>query len=688
LRRLASIPFALSVVLMALSASADVALIAPDGKVGFRIPYAVTIAPGTIFYETSAGRSHLTGSPSPSSASENKAEWQWKMSDGRLLSISFEPSKNGYTMKLSASPNEGIFKWGFALKASAAADGEYFTGLMERVVDGDDNESWKPGITQALDLRGQKVEMLVKPTTAIYAPFFLSSSGYGLAVNSTWPGLLDFCAESPNLVQVSFEGPSLQCRFYISKDPAAIVRAHAMESGPPFMPPEWAFTPWRWRDEHSNLPAYYDSTKVDAPYNSQVVEDILMMEALGIPCGVYWLDRPWAVGRRGYDDFNWDEGHFPKHIEMTRWLDSKNIRLMIWIAPWVMGNMHMEARARNYDLPGQIDNNDRVTLIDFTNPEATKWWQQPLKKLLKDGMAGFKLDRAEEQVPCDTAITVHDGRTTRELHNDYPHLYIKAVHQAAREVRGDDFVLMPRAAFAGSTRYGVFWGGDAASTDLGLRASIVAVQRCAVMGYPFWGSDTGGYRGRYEPLDREVTARWLAFSAFCPIMEVGPTRNRSLWDMPTEPRYDVELIAIWRLYAEVHSRLADYSYKHAKEAHASGMPIVRPLFLTFPDQKEAWRDWQTYLYGGDILVSPIWKKGITQHTLYLPAGEGWIDAWEPAKEYEGGRYFTVDAPLYRMPIFIRKGSKVNLGDLQALYKDSLARAERKPDLARLQKTVR
>jgi len=678
---------------MALSASADVALIAPDGRVGFRIPYVVTIAPGTIFYETSAGRTYPAGSPSSSSTSEAKTEWQWKMSDGRLLSISFEPSKNGYTMKLSASPNEGIFKWGFALKgfalkASASADGEYFTGLMERVVDGDDNESWREGITQALNLRGQKVEMLVKPTTAVYAPFFLSSSGYGLAVNSTWPGLFDFCAKSPDLVRVKFEGPSLQCRFYISKDPAAIVRAHAMESGPPILPPKWAFTPFRWRDEHSNQPTYYDGTKVEAPYNSQVVEDILMMEALGIPCGVYWLDRPWAVGRKGYDDFKWDESRFPKHVEMTRWLDSKNIKLLIWIAPWVMGNMYAEARAKNYNLPGQTDNSERWLLIDFTNPEATKWWQQPLKKLLKDGMAGFKLDRAEEQVPCDTAITVHDGRTTRELHNDYPHQYIRAVHEIAREVRGNDFVLMPRAAFAGSTRYGVFWGGDADSTDLGLRASIVAVQRCAVMGYPFWGSDTGGYRGRYEPLDREVTARWLAFSAFCPIMEVGPTRNRGLWDMMTEPSYDAELIAIWRLYATIHNRLADYSYGYAKDAHSSGMPVVRPLFLAFPDQKEAWKDWQTYLYGGDILVSAIWKKGTAQHTLYLPAGEVWIDAWEPSKEYAGGKCLTVDAPLHRMPIFIRKGSKVHLGDLQALYKDSLALAAKKPDLARLQKTVR
>src|SRR5260370_15160333 len=120
---------------------------------------------------------------------------------------------------------------------------------------------------------------------------------------------------------------------------------------------------------------------------------------------------------------------------------------------------------------------------------------------------------------------------------------------------------MPRAAYTGSSAYSVFWGGDIGGTQEGLRASIIAVQRAAVMGYPNWGSDTCGYTRSL--MEQEVCGRWLAFSCFTPIMEIGPTRNVGFWNLPREPSYDAELIAIWRVYARLHHRLMDYSYRQA-----------------------------------------------------------------------------------------------------------------------------
>jgi len=252
-------------------------------------------------------------------------------------------------------------------------------------------------------------------------------------------------------------------------------------------------------------------------------------------------------------------------------------------------------------------------------------------------------------------------------------------------VHGDDIAMMPRAAFTGSSRYGVFWGGDIGSSAEGLRAAIVAGLRSAVMGYPVWGSDTGGYW--QAELDREVTARWLAFSAFCPIMEVGPTENRGFWDMKGEPHYDAELIAIWRLYSMIHDRLADYSYQQALTAHTTGMPIMRPLFLAYPDQPEAWQDWQTYLYGPDILVSAVWKKGTTEHTLYLPAGDRWIDAWT-GQTHDGGQSLTVSTPLHKIPFFVREGSDIRYGTLlEKLWGESLKIARDPPNLAELQQSL-
>jgi alpha-D-xyloside xylohydrolase len=199
-----------------------------------------------------------------------------------------------------------------------------------------------------------------------------------------------------------------------------------------------------------------------------------------------------------------------------------------------------------------------------------------------------------------------------------------------------------------------------------------------VMGYPNWGSDTCGYNRQL--IEQEVCARWLEFSAFTPIMEVGPTRNVGFWNLPRDPSYDTELIATWRLYARLHERLADYSYKQAQNARQSGMPIVRPLFLVDPKSPAAWSDWQTYEYGPDILVSPVWQKGQRTKHVYLPSGAQWRDAWHPEKTYRGGQTMLFGAEIHQLPIFVRVGSDLDLGDLNQQYAESRSIAAKKPDL--------
>ena len=641
-------------------------------------------ADGAFWYRTAAGTVYLNSGPSEVAQIAGGFDGTWRTSDGRTARVTITPVGEDFVVELSADPDDDVLGWGLAIQA---ASNEYFTGVFERTVDGDQRESWREGITEAMNLRGQRIDMLIRPTLSLYAPFFLSSAGYGMFFDTTWPGVYDFCHTTEDQLTVYHEGPSLRIEIYTG-GPASVVQKHSLRAGPPVLPPKWVLRPWRWRDEHRHLTTYYDGTPVMAPYNSEVVEDVLMMQALDIPFSVYWVDRPWAVGPMGYDDMTWDPGRFPHADGMIRWLRSKGKVLLLWLAPWVMGDMADVAVQQGYNLAGQrkrVQDTDPRTLIDFTNPEAVSWWQAAIRPLLESGVQGFKLDRAEELVPDSRDLIAHDGRTTREIHNEYPVQYVRAAWEVAREVHGDDIAMMPRAAFTGSSRYGVFWGGDIGSPAEGLRAAIIAGLRSAVIGYPIWGSDTGGYW--QAEMDREVTARWLAFSAFCPIMEVGPTENRGFWDMKGEPHYDVELIAIWRLYSIIHDRLGDYSHRQAVTAHTTGMPIMRPLFLVYPDQPEAWRDWQTYLYGPDILVSAIWQKNTTEHTLYLPAGERWVDAWT-SMTHEGGQSVTVPTPLYKIPLFVREGSDIQYGTLlEKVWVESLKIARNPPNLAELQQSI-
>jgi alpha-glucosidase (family GH31 glycosyl hydrolase) len=651
-------------------------------------PLSIGSAKTPMFLETGEGKLYLKEAPAISKYYGNLTA-VWNLPGRKKITVSFVKNKDSFNIDLKAAGYDNIVQWGFSLNA---LDGEYFTGIMERVVDGEQELSWAPGIKEAMDLRGQYITMIVKPTVSLYCPFYLSSRNYSLFVKGTWPGTYDFCKSASNLVQITFEGPGVSMILNTAAGPAELIKAHSLNVGPTIVPPKWAFGPWRWRNNHTHRETYYDGTPVTAPYNSETVEDILMMKAFDIPMTIYWVDRPWAIGPDGYSDFEWDPNRFPNAVEMIKWINDKDIRFVLWIGPWVMGKMADEAVEKGYAIQGQLDEprDDLVrVLVDFSNPEAVKWWQEKgIAKVLKQGVRGFKLDRSEQLVPNDYENKAFDGRTSREYHNDYPRLYTKATYDISKKICGDDFVLLPRAGYSNSSRYAIFWGGDIGNMKAHvkvnpetLRSAIVALLRSSVIGFPIWGSDTGGYN---TLIDHEISARWLAFSCFCPVMELGPNEDRGMWSLLEEPSYDTQLIAIWRLYSKIHTELTDYSFELAKEARKTGMPMARPLFINYPDQKEAWNDWQTYMYGPDILVSAIWQKGKTQHTLYLPAGEDWIDAWDTEKVYAGGKTITVDTPLHKIPIFIRKGAKTELGDLNKLYEESLKIAGTKPDLKKLQ----
>ena len=163
----------------------------------------------------------------------------------------------------------------------------------------------------------------------------------------------------------------------------------ALDAGPPFLPPKWMFSPWRWRDEHTQRASYYDGTPVRGPFNSEMMEDILMMRAYGIACGVYWIDRPWGPGRLGYDDFEIDWQRLPNFDASVKWLNAQQIRMLLWIAPFFQGRMEKEALEKGFTLAGQSPSPSNYPMVDLSNPDAKSYWQAGIDKLLRLGVAGF-----------------------------------------------------------------------------------------------------------------------------------------------------------------------------------------------------------------------------------------------------------------------------------------------------------
>jgi alpha-glucosidase (family GH31 glycosyl hydrolase) len=534
----------------------------------------------------------------------------------------------------------------------------------------------RPPEVGGLDRRGERVEMLVRPTQSLYAPFFQSSRGFGLEVAGSAIGAFDLAASDPGIVSLRFEvGNAPESRrlvIHLIDGPGhpRILEEYAALHGAPFVPPRWAFHHWKWRGELPRGPvAELDGVTL----NAEVVDDLVMYEELGFPPGVYLFDRPVLAGEYGFARFEWDEERLPHPREMLAALRRRGWRILLWSSLFACGSgpfdLGTEAFRRGFLAPGPAvaprcaDVGGQNFILDPTNAEAARWFEDLLAGFVAaNDLDGVKLDRGEEHIPTGATDVWADGRTGREVRNDYPTLQARLHHDAMARHRPDgDFLVFTRSGYTGTPRWAIAWGGDTAGsesfgagpgTDLGLRAAIIQQQRAAFLGYPVWGSDTGGY---YPFKDRELFARWLEFSAYSGLMEIGGVGSRAPWAMPTEPAYDEELIAIYRRFTTLRAELVPYLVAAAEEARARGLPLVRPLVFAWPDDPEVGDLWDEYLLGPDLLVAPVWRLGGRARSVYLPAGS-WTDVRFPERTYTGPVRIEVEVPLDHIPVYRRGGA--------------------------------
>ena len=501
-----------------------------------------------------------------------------------------------------------------------------------------------------IDQRGQEIDLYVingasGGLTYKPIPFFMSSAGYGVRLLTPYRTKVRVaCYDDPSVVSIRTEANRLSFQVWTGKPFADLLTRYTRLLGQPlYQPPAWIFGPWKSRDW-------------TAETQETVEEDLRLPRQLNLAGSVKLIDAAWEAQLNDFE-FN---NNFPDPDGMVTEARKLGYRIVIWVAPWIVQSDANQAiydfcAEQGYlikDSSGQpyvhrLGNSPGFmgSCLDFTNPDTVAWWQTQIEKLVKMGFDGFKTDFGE-QVPDDAIF--HDGRTGLEMRNLYPQLYNQVTYEAMQ--RHTQGILLARSAWDGSQPYCALFAGDQSSDfgpATGFPSVIKASQNAGISGFPFYASDIGGYFG--TPTEK-VFARWIAFGAFLPIMQLHGLGNREPW------KYSTHILDLYRRYAQLHTDLFPYIYTYAMEATKTGVPIMRAMAFAYPEDPSIWNPMNElqYCFGKDLLVSPVYSGHSETWSLYLPAG-GWRDFWT-GEPYYGGQEITMKVAIEEIPVFARAGS--------------------------------
>jgi alpha-D-xyloside xylohydrolase len=516
-----------------------------------------------------------------------------------------------------------------------------------------------------LDQKGIVLD-LVQRNAEVSIPFLVSSRGYGFLWNSPAVGRVELAATATRWVADS----ARQIDYWVTTgSPAQIAGHYADVTGHAPVLPEWAAGFWqsklRYRTQEELLEVAREYHRRELPL-SVIVCDFFHWSQLG--------------------DWRFEPSEWPDPRAMVDELSAMGVRLMVSVWPSVsvlssnyepmLGAGYLIASERG--APHHADWPDRhatvrlpVSFYDATNSDARQYvWDQIRANYYAYGIKVFWLDACEPEIRPghvdNLRLAIGPGA---EVINRYPADNARTIYDGMHSEGETEVVSLIRSAWAGSQRWGAaLWSGDIAATFESLAAQVRAGLNVAISGIPWWTTDIGGFQGGdpRTPEYRELIVRWFQYGVWCPLFRLHGDRiprsplSQAMSGGPNEVwSYGEEAYEILVGILKLRERIKPYVLDQMAAAARSGVPPMRPVWFDFPDDDEAWGIDDEFLFGPSVLVAPVTELGCRSRRVYLPAGATWTDPWGE-KTLSGGTWLDADAPLERIPVYLRDGARLPL----------------------------
>jgi len=549
--------------------------------------------------------------------------------DGARITGS-QVKNNGYVQDGNASRQYMFERLDLSVGETVYGLGERFTALVRN---GQTVETWNRD-------GGTSTEQAYKNI-----PFYLTNRGYGVLVNHPECVSFEIGSEKVSKVQFSVEGEYLEYFVIDGPTPKAVLDRYTRLTGRPALPPAWSFGLWLTTSFTTN----YDEATVNRFIDG--------MAERRLPLHVFHFDCFWMKAFQ-WCDFEWDPATFPDPVGMLQRLKARGLKICVWINPYIgqKSPLFREGMQKGYLLKrpnGAVWQWDKwqpgLAIVDFTNPAASAWYANHLKRLVKMGVDCFKTDFGE-RIPTD--VVWHDGSDPQKMHNHYAFIYNQLVWNVLKQTVGEEeAVLFARSASVGAQQFPVHWGGDCYANYESMAESLRGGLSIGLSGFGFWSHDIGGFE---NTAPAHVYKRWCAFGLLSSHSRLhGSKSYRVPW------AYDDEACDVVRHFTELKCRLMPYLYRQAVTANASGTPIMRAMMLDFPDDPACDYLDRQYMLGDSLLVAPVFSEA-GDVAFWLPEGR-WTHLWHN-DEQSGSRWLKQRHDFMSLPVYVRDNTLLALGN--------------------------